>query len=260
MNKNISFRKLPFILYPALIGLLCILTIASFSQNADNTPKNGTLKIRFINTANGKPVVLRDSSYSNFFGEQYNINKLKYYISNLKFKGADKDYAHSIYYLVNGAMDENSFDIVMPPGNYSDIRFLVGVDSIHNCSGAQSGALDPINDMFWTWNSGYVMFKLEGSSPASSADLQRIEHHIGGYKGTNNVATEINLALKSLEIKPGIITELLIEANLDNYWHSNTDIRISEIPICVTTGELAIKIASNFKKIFSVKRLSFLEN
>ncbi|MBS1734667.1 MAG: hypothetical protein JST02_15340, partial [Bacteroidetes bacterium] len=137
-----------------------------------NRGETGKLSITFINTANGKPVVLRDSAYSNYFGEQYTISKLKYYISNLVFSGNGKDQEADTYFLVNAANESNAFDITLPAGNYSSIQFLLGVDSIRNCSGAQTGALDPMNDMFWTWNSGYVMFKLEGSSTASTADLQ----------------------------------------------------------------------------------------
>jgi hypothetical protein len=47
------------------------------------------------------------------------------------------------------------------------IRFLLGVDSARNVSGIQTGALDPARGMFWTWNSGYVMAKIEGSSPSA---------------------------------------------------------------------------------------------
>jgi hypothetical protein len=258
MNKYFFYRKLFTIICLFVTVVLAAIITTSFSTVNRDVQKKGTLKIIFTNTANGKNVVLRDSSYNNFFGEQYNINKLKYYISNLKFKGTAevKEHKRDIYYLVNAAADENAFEVELQPGTYDHLKFLLGVDSIRNCSGAQSGALDPVNDMFWTWNSGYVMFKLEGVSPASTADLQRIEHHIGGYKGTNNVATEISLDLKSLEIKPGAVTELVIEANLDNYWHSTADIKISELPICVITGDLAKKIASNFNKLFSVKSIS----
>jgi len=246
-------KKIPGIIY--LLVCTCSLLLSSFSATQTSRLKTGTLKISFINTANGKPIVLRDSLYSNYFGEQYSISKLKYYISNIALYGAGKEHKMGGYYLMNAATDENSFEISMEPGNYNKIQFLLGVDSIRNCSGAQTGALDPMNDMFWTWNSGYVMLKLEGNSPASTSDLNRIEHHVGGYKGSNNVATMISLDLPSLEIKAGSTTELLIETNLDNYWHSNTDIKISELPVCTITGELAKKIASNFSHLFSVKSI-----
>ena len=253
MNKKI-FTAIG-LLIPCFFGLLLA---TSFSVSKNPAPKTGILKISFINTANGKPVVLRDSLYSNYFGEQYSISKLKYYVSNIMLTSGDKNVHVEDHYLVNAAAEENSFEISLEAGNYTNLRFLLGVDSIHNCSGAQTGALDPMNDMFWTWNSGYVMFKLEGSSPVSTSDLNRIEHHVGGYKGTNNVATEINMSLSGkdqLELKAGSTTELVIETNLDNYWHGNSDIKISELPVCMITGDLAKKIASNFKGLFSIKSI-----
>ena len=247
----------------SLLLLACIfsmLAVSSFSVKNIPVAKPGRLKISFINTANGKPVVLRDSSYSNHFGETYYINKLKYYISNITLQTATdgKLYYKDGYHLVNAASETNSFEFDMAPGSYSSIRFLLGVDSAKNCSGAQSGALDPLNDMFWTWNSGYVMFKLEGTSPASAADLNRIEHHLGGYKGLYNVVTPIELSLynsRMLEIKENSTTEIVIEANMDNYWKGDRDIRISEVPVCITTGEIAKKISSNFKYLFTVRTI-----
>jgi len=36
--------------------------------------------------------------------------------------------------------------------------------------------------MFWTWNSGYIFFKLEGNSPVSTQPNGKIEYHIGGFQ------------------------------------------------------------------------------
>ena len=258
MNKNI-FYKGSFATLCLLAAGIILLVTSSFSAAHKYPPvKTGALKIIFINTANGKPITLRDSLYSNYFGEQYSISKLKYYISNITLANHAGSKNLGGYYLMNAASDENSFEIALQPGNYNNLEFLLGVDSLRNCSGAQTGALDPMNDMFWTWNSGYVMLKLEGTSTASTADLQRIEHHIGGYKGTNNVATKVNFNFsekQSLEIKENGTTEILVETNLDNYWHGNADIKIAELPMCTITGELAKKIASNFKTLFSIKSI-----
>lgn len=248
MTKHIAYRKIFNASATAIVVIGCLYLISSFSAAARKT---GTVKISFVNTVNGKPVVLRDSMYTNYFGEQYSISKLKYYISNIAMPAGNN---MGGYYLVNEASGETAFEIQVPAGTYNNIEFLLGVDSIRNCSGAQTGALDPMNDMFWTWLSGYVMFKLEGTSPASTSDLQRIEHHIGGYKGANNVATMINLDFKQpITVKTNSATEIIIEMNLDNYWHGNSDIRISELPVCMTPGALSKKIAANFKTLFSVK-------
>ena len=281
MRKNLQILRFAYPTLATLLLAVCLLSatepVKSTPGSFDSTPGschtnqsggdknqgeptigNGKLSITFINTANGKPVVLRDSAYSNYFGEQYTISKLKYYISNLVFSSNGKDQEAGTYFLVNAANESNAFDITLPAGNYSSIQFLLGVDSIRNCSGAQTGALDPMNDMFWTWNSGYVMFKLEGSSTASTADLQRLEYHIGGYKGANNVATKINLpfgAGQGLTIKPGSTTELVIEMNLDHFWHGDTDNKIADLPMCMITGAPALKLAANFKHLFSIKNI-----
>ncbi|WP_316930094.1 MbnP family protein, partial [Hymenobacter sp. IS2118] len=39
----------------------------------------------------------------------------------------------------------------IPVGDYQSVSFTVGVDSARNVAGAQTGALDPNNGMFWTW-------------------------------------------------------------------------------------------------------------
>ena len=258
MDKNITHKSMTGFACLVLIVVSCFFMITSFSVNNKYSPaKTGTLKFIFSNTANGKPIILRDSLYSNYFGEQYSISKLKYYISNISIGNNNIEG----YYLMNAASGDSSFEISCEPGTYNNLEFLLGVDSIRNCSGAQTGALDPMNDMFWTWNTGYVMFKMEGNSPASTSDLQRIEHHVGGYKGSNNVATKIkfNFATANLlQVKANSTTEVLIETNLDNYWHGNADIRISELPVCTTTGELAKKIASNFKTLFSIKNIRII--
>lgn len=250
MNKTILTKN---IVVHALLFFAAIVAIPGRLS-----AQNGSLKITFVNTVNGKPVVLRDSIYSNYFGEQYSISKLKYYISNIIVSHNTENKNLGGYYLVNAASDNNSFDIQLKPGKYSSLGFLLGVDSIRNCSGAQTDALDPMNDMFWTWNTGYVMFKLEGTSASSTADLNRIEHHIGGYKGSNNVATKINFSFgndRLLEVKANSSTEIVIEMNMDNYWYSTNDIKIAETPVCMVTGELAKKIAANFLNLFSIKSI-----
>lgn len=264
MNDQTIKKRFGIVL---VIMLICTAFIPAghFSPEQHSlSPKNGKLLLTFINTANGKPIVLRDSVYTNYFGETYTVNKLKYYISNISLTetAGGKMHTPGGYFLVNAASDENSFDISLSAGKYNKLTFLLGVDSVKNCSGAQDGALDPLNDMFWTWNSGYVMFKLEGNSSASTADLNRIEHHLGGYKGPDKVITDISLepaAGQLLEIKENTTTEIIIETNMDNYWNGNKAIRISETPVCITSGAVAKKISGNFKSLFTIKSIKITQ-
>lgn len=230
------------------------LMLLSSSLWAEVQSDSTTLKIIFKNTANHKPIVLRDSNYITPSGETYQITKLKYYISNIKF-GDNILKEEDNVQLITEPMS-TSFSIPVKAGSYRQIHFLLGVDSLLNCSGAQEGALDPMNDMFWTWNSGYVMFKLEGISENSRADKNRIEHHIGGYRNQQNIAKPVTLSFeKTLVIQKGEKREIVINVDLDQYWKSVNNILISEKPVCTLPGELAKTIAANFSNMFSIQQI-----
>lgn len=256
MNKPLynSFWRLP-----VFITTGCIFLVFLFNGSTSAQSVTGSIQIQFIHTANGRQVTLRDSSYINPFGETYTVNKLKYYVGHFSLEGNIPAISNEPYHLVNAANEDDNILLTVKPGRYQSIGFTLGVDSIDNCSGAQSGALDPLNDMFWTWNSGYIFFKLEGTSPSSDADLHRIEHHIGGYKADQNVATAVQLVFpenQPLAVTANKTTTLLIETNLDHYWHSRSEIKISEMPAIMTPGPLSKKIAANFSSLFSVKKMN----
>jgi hypothetical protein len=205
--------------------------------------------VHFENIANGKKIILNDCVYVNAFGEKYTISKLKYYISNfcLVTKGLlERD---KTIYLMDA--EKNNTITKNDSRKIVGVSFLLGVDSALNCSGAQSGALDPLNDMFWTWNNGYVMFKLEGKSDSSKADNNRIEHHVGGYKGTNKTMRKIFLPInEKYFLKNNSIT---IQLNIDKYWNGLNELHITDIPVITAPGEFAKKVADNFKGMFLIK-------
>ncbi len=235
--------------------LLSLITCFSIALVAFNTPsKQGKLTFHFVNLVNGKPLILHDSVYATPLGEPYSVTKLRYYITNIKLRGnidlKDEQNSHLI-----DAAKSTSFTIDVKEGKYKDVTFLLGVDSMHNFSGAQTGALDPMNDMFWTWNSGYVMFKLEGFSDSSNVTNNKIEHHVGGYRFGNQVAREITLSFDEVTIKDDKPVDIYINMNLDKYWSGAKTIRIAEDPVCTLPGELAKKIASNFRGLFSIKEI-----
>ena len=186
----------------------------------------------------------------NAFAENYTITKFKYYVSNIKFVTDKKIKNTAGVYLID-ASKKNIISIIVPSEKVSGISFLLGVDSILNCSGAQSGALDPLNDMFWTWNNGYIFFKVEGNSANSKADLHRIEHHIGGFKGINKTMTEIYLPINSKVLFKR--KKLVIQLDIDKYWNGINKLKIAEMPVIATPGTPAKYAANNFTGMFSIK-------
>lgn len=124
-------------------------------------------------------------------GDELTFTTMKYYISNFRLKKQDGIWwTHpESYFLVD--VDNPSGTTLslagVPVGNYTEISYVMGVDSTRNVSGSQTGALSTTNGMFWSWNSGYIMVKAEGLSPQSSTGS--FAYHLGGFAGANNIVT-----------------------------------------------------------------------
>ena len=216
-----------------------------------------TIKITFINKVNQQHVILDSAQYINYLNETFTINKLKYYISNIGLQkpGTRNFIEKNSSHLIN---EEDSasktFSFLISSDNYESISFLIGVDSIKNVSGAQTDALDPLNGMFWTWNTGYIMFKMEGNSEQSSLVNKKIEYHIGGFAGTNNVLRSVKLNFKEdpIILKKHRSAEIIIEFDLNKIWNVNNKLSIKQTPVCTTPGVMAANIANNYAAAFQI--------
>lgn len=243
-----------------IVSILFLVMLSTSCQKSVELPieKTGTLKISFRNTVKGIPIVLGTGNYTNGFGEQYVLTKFKYYISNVSVSNIDAVSSETnSYHLIDEAKPASlSFSFPVKIDSYVSLKLLLGVDSLRNVSGAQTGALDPLNDMFWTWNSGYIMAKLEGNSPQSTVVNNKVEYHIGGFSGSNNALKNLTLTFpvgKILDIREGKTSEIFIDADIDTWWQNPNDLRISTDPVIATPSAMAKKIADNYSKMLQVK-------
>ncbi|MFC4262610.1 MbnP family protein [Ferruginibacter yonginensis] len=224
----------------------CLLLLCGAAANAQAT----NLVIHFINKANNKKIVLNEASYTNNFGESYQLSKLKYYVSNITLQnGNTATYNKNVYLIENDTNNIIQINNVTLP--LQALQFQIGVDSILNCSGAQSGSLDPLNNMFWTWNSGYIMFKAEGYSSNSTAINNKIEYHIGGYLPNQQTMRTISIPINANQIKKfNNALHLYVAMNMDAFWNHQYAIKIAETPVIATPGVLAVHAANNFVGMF----------
>lgn len=239
------------------VDLFLLFFLISITTGAFAQPSGSQVQVSFSFMANGRPIILTDSSYTNIFNEPYTVSRLKFYITdiNLFSSAHTSPLKKKNIYLVDVSAPGN-ITLAQTAGKYDALEFTIGVDSAGNAAGAQDGALDPLNGMYWTWHSGYIFFKLEGTSPASGADLNRIEHHIGGYQGPNKAQTKVTIPLPSpLLLSSAMNSQLNIEVNLDKYWQSASAIKISELPLVMTPGETARKCAANLAHLFSISSM-----
>ncbi|MFB6454494.1 MbnP family protein [Chitinophaga sp. Hz27] len=220
-------------------------------------PPDTAIIISFFNYVDDQPLHCNETAYTNTAGETLTISKFLYYISNIELLQQNGKVIRipSQYFLVDAA-DSASRVIHLPKiptGTYAAISWTIGVDSIKNVSGAQAGALAPENGMFWTWNSGYIMAKMEGHSKSAPTALNEFQLHVGGFKSPYNSLRKVKLTLTTpLIITKSHITTINIKANAAAWFHGTNVISLAEGPIIMAPGAAAIRIADNYQYMFSV--------
>ena len=260
MRKNNSCHIIQLVV---LIILPFLSASCRKEKSADNNHQgNSHLNLQFAAVVDSDTLVT-GKMYRNAFGEEYSVKTFKFYIHGVELHDSHTNTTVKLdkndHYLIN-ATDASASLIVLnvPPASYTAINFLIGVDSIRNTSGAQTGALDPGQGMFWTWTTGYIMAKLEGNSPQATTPNQVIEYHIGGFKGNESVIRRVSLNFPQglqADIKEGGQSSIRINANINRWFSNPNSIRISKTPVSMTPGTLATQIADNYAGMFNVVQI-----
>jgi len=224
-------------------------------------PSTGSLTLFFEGIVGTSPLVFTTQTYTNQAGNTYNITMAKYYISNIKLTKTDNSVytVANSYHLVDLADSLKSLVKLsgVPYGNYKAIEFMIGVDSTRNVSGAQTGALDPSLGMFWTWSSGYIMVKIEGTSPQSTASSNKIAFHIGGFSGINNVLKTVSpsFGTETANVSSTVTPVVHLTSNLEECFASPTVVNFSMLNTVMMPGTNARNIANNYVDMFSVEHI-----
>jgi hypothetical protein len=142
-----------------------------------------TRAVSFNASINGEKLQL-DHNYA-FGDDSISFSNLKFYISDIQFY-RDDVFIRSLVkknHLIDFSQPSKQYILLDSISNvyYNRIEFNLGTDSLDNVSGAMSDDLDPIHGMYWTWQSGYINFKLEGSSKVCPSRNHEFNFHIGGY-------------------------------------------------------------------------------
>lgn len=176
------------------IALIALLVFACKKDNEETTPAAETdnVELKIAHTWNGGAFQLNQMLVNPANGDSLEFTTFKYYVSNIRLKKADGNWwtQSNSYFLLDLSEDGSTASVTIsavPHGEYTDIQYVLGVDSTHNVSGAQGGDLSPSLGMFWSWNTGYIMMKAEGISP--DATDGSFAYHYGGFSGPNSVVT-----------------------------------------------------------------------
>ena len=135
------------------------------------------VSISIIPTYGDSVIHLDETYYKLISGDSIKIETFKFYMSGIELWNDDKKVFEEInsFHLIDASIPGslNLLFVVSLNLNYDKIKFNIGIDSTANVSGAMSGDLDPTKGMYWTWQSGYINFKLEGNEGILKARFKK---------------------------------------------------------------------------------------
>jgi hypothetical protein len=256
------------------IAASAVLVLFTSCKKEDTTPtgnETAPLTIEFDNIVGGYNLELNNGTYTNAAGETYTISLLQYYISNIKLGKADgTEYVvnqDSSYFLIKEADPSTHFaKVTVPEGDYTSLTFILGVDSLRSTMDIteRTGVLDPSSGMgdgmYWGWNSGYIFFKMEGTSPQAPADPtgQHIyRYHIGGFGGysaptINNIKTvQLDLSARGVaKPRKNRTANIHLLVDIDKVLSNSTTVSIATYPT-VMFSDFSVNIANNYANMFT---------
>ena len=198
------------------------------------TPSSEKIDVLIQLNYNNEKIVL-NKAYQNNYADNFSINKLQFYISDLRFYSQNKEVLeyHKKYILID-IENENSLKISIPSNlMFDQVLFNIGIDEETNKTGAKGGDLDPIHGMYWTWNSGYINFKLEGIYNNNNEFLL----HIGGFMKPYNTLQKVKINIASENNNK-------LELNFDRFLNS-LDFNLDKI---LSPGKNALKSSNMLAK------------
>ncbi len=209
--KNMSISKSVML----NVVLFAIMTLMFSSCKKKNDDEN-IINLNLSFAVDGSKLEFNSIKYVNAAANNYSVSKLHFYISAFEFENTDgsKFTFDSIFY-VDAAIQTPSFALEgLPVGNYKSLRFLIGLDSLHNISHALPNTIDNEN-MSWPdmMGGGYHFMKLEGNF-MDGGNPTGYAMHLG-----NNVhVVQVNIQ-KDFKVSDGSAA-LNLEMNI-NEWFSN---------------------------------------
>jgi len=204
------------------------------------------LTLRFDPLFGKNNAVVMDSVYLFDDNKPVKFETLKFYISGIQlFNNAKLVWREKKSFHLCGTDSSNKNIPLNIPASaeFTQLTFNLGIDSVTNVSGALGGDLDPTKGMYWTWQNGYVNFKLEGKSEKSKDPKKEFQFHLGGYSGADKTLQTITLnCVYKKEI--GIVIDL-------KQFMNSTDLEKKHH--IMSPGEAAVILSQMAAKCFSTQ-------
>jgi hypothetical protein len=135
--------------------------------------------------------------------ESFHLTTCRFYIGKITFYNNDQSVwsEGNTYHLLDvSKVGGDTLTLALPNSlHYIHVSWVFGVDSVTSSSGAMGGDLDPMLGMYWTWQSGYIFTKIEGTFDTASG-REELQLHLGGYSFPENAIQQKTISCADSDI------------------------------------------------------------
>lgn len=252
--------------FPVGAGLLAasLTLVGGCKKASDSLATTSQVNFTVENMAGSQDLALNSTVARTAAGETFTVSTFEYYLSNIKFTKSDGTgyAAPDTYYLVNQAKPTSLSFMVpnVPVGDYTGVSFLVGVDAQKTGltdPATFTGDLNQANNMYWTWNSGHIFLKLEGTI-TSGGVAQPLTCHIGGYTAPYDATATAapSFGSNKLLVRPDHTPEIHLQANVVKLFDGPTPITLSTFTGVHMPSTQSVQLAQNYASgMFTVSQI-----
>lgn len=193
-------------------GLLLVCLLASCQQDTKSE-----LLIELSHVVGPESLRLEDRTYHAASGHDYRIYRLKYYLSNFLLQTADgTEYPCPLVHYCD-VEDPGTLRFSLqgvPPGNYTRLHFMIGLDASRNRPGGLENRMEHLN-MIWPipGEEGYHYMKLEGRYDSLQTGVWKSFNLHTGATDNHQNAVRVSLPLKENQLASPV-RKIALEMNL----------------------------------------------
>jgi hypothetical protein len=179
-------------------------------------------------------------------GDSLRVTALRFYVYNIQLESENRVVWNSgeEHFLIDVfEKDGTSLPTKLPTKSTVDhLSFIIGVDSTLQTNGAHSGVLDPIHGMYWSWQSGYINWKLE-AEVIHAGQSNAIQWHVGGYHAPYQ--TQRTVRLKVMDDADSIQCGLQLDSLLRDW-------RVIAPAEVMSPSDKAMVLSDRFQSCFHI--------
>ena len=199
--------------------IFAFFTLILFGACEKDECSNAPFNLSLNTYVNHDEFVINNALYDDYLGRKFRVELLKFYFSNCFLEKQDGTLVPIVdVALVDyGSTSPLSIDLDLETGNYINLHFAVGLDSLMNASDPVSfESLHPLsiaNNTYWSWASKYKFFMLEGRVDSQSDGVTNAAFSY--HSGFNSLYREISVPLNEFNISSDG-GSILLEFNLES--------------------------------------------